>query len=195
MNTLEEILNEANKYLRPLPKEADPTKMNEEDNIRSIEMRERLEPIERAEIEPKEIPEYDPEDQIMYDDIEEFPPYIQEDGKIMYEDPLGRYSPKHSVRQLDYKFAARDQVQEGETELAVEKILRLTRDLSPGSPRDGFKPAEPDLRYPKIEEEILKIATKDPYLAFRTLNELSDRGMVTYTQWANLSDKIDRPID
>jgi hypothetical protein len=52
MNTLEEILKEANKYLRPLPEEADPTKMNEEDYIQSIEMRERLEPIERAEIEP-----------------------------------------------------------------------------------------------------------------------------------------------
>ena len=52
MNTLEEILKEANKYLRPLPEEADPTKMNEEDNIRSIKKRETLEPIERAEFEP-----------------------------------------------------------------------------------------------------------------------------------------------
>ena len=79
MNTLEEILKEANKYLRPLPEEADPTKMNEEDNIRSIEMRERLEPIERTEFEPIEPIERELKraEDIRSIEKREFPDYLQ----------------------------------------------------------------------------------------------------------------------
>ena len=73
----------------------------------------------------------------------------------------------------------------------MDEILRLTRDLSPGSPRDAWKLPEPDLRLPKIEEEIMKIAAKNSYLAKDTLGELRDRELVTYAQWSNLRDKIE----
>lgn len=101
MNTLEEILKEANKYLRPLPEEADPTKMNEEDNIRSIEMRERLEPIERAEFEPRELnratlgvesPPYTPEELQKAKELNVHPNRIRHTMKIerqAEEDPTG----------------------------------------------------------------------------------------------------------
>jgi hypothetical protein len=122
------------------------------------------------------------------------------DGRTYAEDKLTEEFPTASVHSgkypdLEYYFQGSEQVRQGEAKIAADEIVRITRDLSPGSKRDAFKLPEPDLRTPEIQKHLMKIAARDPFLAFDALTELENRGLLNYHQRSLIYDQLNKVED
>ena len=175
MNTLEEILKEANKYLRPLPEEADPTKMNEEDYIQSIEMRERLEPIERAEIEPTR------ELKRATLGVEE-PPYTPEELQRAKELNVHPNRIRHTMkyeRQAEEKGMTPEEYLKNEA-LTLEKLEAIERaEFKPIEPME-FKPRE----FKRAEDiRSIEMAPKQEIKEFEKLSPLGSGAIMRAQQF------------